>query len=354
LIGIASKLRGWREASQMASDLAMGCYPKYVYGGTLGLDEIPVFTLHGAEPQSFNLMLEFLSSNGYITLTATELTAFLRGERRATPERAVAITFDDGMGSVFAVAWPLLKKYGMTATVFLVPGRIVDDGINRSNLDDVWASRATLETVTSRDTSEMPFATWHEIVQMQQSGVLEFGSHTLNHTLIFIGPGPFDFVHPRALQSYHFFEFAFAHLYDDGKTGHRLPPLGTPVYASAPGTSPNLRFMDDAFLRHECVDFVARSGGHRFFEERQWKRELRGFVTAYRRRHPDRARIQACYRNQARCLRSASLLPLAMWKPSCRGGIADGRVHQQSLGTGESTLDQSTWRRSVLCQEDGN
>ncbi len=67
--------------------------------------------------------LAHLADNGYVTLSADEYLAVLRGEREP-PARAVVLTFDDGRGSVWSVAAPLLRQHGMKAVVFLVPGRI--------------------------------------------------------------------------------------------------------------------------------------------------------------------------------------------------------------------------------------
>jgi len=48
-------------------------------------------------------------------------------ERRgAFPERAVMITLDDGYRNVLTTAWPVLRQYGLPATVFLPAGQVDD------------------------------------------------------------------------------------------------------------------------------------------------------------------------------------------------------------------------------------
>ena len=44
---------------------------------------------------------------------------------RPVPDRAIVLTFDDGRASLWTVGAPLLRRYGMTGIVFLIPGRTV-------------------------------------------------------------------------------------------------------------------------------------------------------------------------------------------------------------------------------------
>ena len=115
--------RSAREAWEVPRDLLRGRYPPFVTGGELPRGDVPVFVFHGAEPESFGRKIAHLAENGYVTLSADEYVAVLRGERQPE-ERAVVLTFDDGRGSVWSVAAPLLRRLGMKAVVFLVPGRI--------------------------------------------------------------------------------------------------------------------------------------------------------------------------------------------------------------------------------------
>ena len=70
-------------------------------------------------PEQFEQQLRFLRDEGYYSVTFEQWRAAARA-RRALPGRAVIITFDDGYHDFYDYAWPLLKRYGFGAYVFLV------------------------------------------------------------------------------------------------------------------------------------------------------------------------------------------------------------------------------------------
>ena len=90
---------------------------------------VPVFMYHHINryagdlvtltPEGFENHLRFLSEKGLQTIFLDELLEFLRGEKRFT-RPAVALTFDDGHLDNWVYAFPLLKKYGVKATIFVV------------------------------------------------------------------------------------------------------------------------------------------------------------------------------------------------------------------------------------------
>nr|AIA95017.1 Polysacc_deac_1 [uncultured Bacillus sp.] len=63
--------------------------------------------------------MKYLHDNGYHTITPAQLKAYLT-EDAPLPDKPVMLTFDDGYIDNYVHAWPILKKYDMTATIFIL------------------------------------------------------------------------------------------------------------------------------------------------------------------------------------------------------------------------------------------
>ncbi len=265
--------RSAREAWEVPRDLLLRRYPPFVTGGELAPGEVPVFVFHGAEPVSFSRKLAHLADNGYGTLSADEYVAVLRGERRAPP-RCVVLTFDDGRGSFWSVAFPLLRRHGMKAVVFLVPGRVPSRPAPLPpTLDDVDAGRAPAP-VLARDDGEDPLLSWPEIEALSRSGLVDFQSHTLRHARVHTRPQLAGFVTPASRRGYAAFDQPLLRDGDHDLVGEEAP-LGAPLLRSAPRTSEEARFFEDPGIRDACLSEVAASGGEGFFLHSDWESRLR-------------------------------------------------------------------------------
>ncbi len=78
----------------------------------------------------FDQQMKYLKDNGYRVISMNEFLDFLY-YRSAIPKRSVVITIDGGHSSAYNIAYPILQKYGLSATFFIYPDSI---GINEMSL----------------------------------------------------------------------------------------------------------------------------------------------------------------------------------------------------------------------------
>jgi peptidoglycan/xylan/chitin deacetylase (PgdA/CDA1 family) len=267
------------EALEVPQDILLGRYPEFVTGGALARGDIPIFVFHSLEPVSFERRLRYLADNGYRSLSADELFYALMGATKVR-DRAVALTFDDGRGSLYGVGLPLMRRYGFRGIVFLVPGRVPTGGGLPPTWDEVEAGRIPAARVLERE-REAPLLSWVEIEAMARSGFFDFQSHTLTHSRIHTQPKVVGFVTPRSRRGYDAFDTPLAE--QDGRDllGEDLP-LGMPILRSAPRTSEELRFYEFPEIRLPCQAAVAQAGHERFFERPDWEQKLRRLIDGRR------------------------------------------------------------------------
>src|SRR5436190_20469045 len=73
--------------------------------------------------EQFSRQLDLIRRAGFHTLSFRELQA-LMARNRPRPRKALILTFDDGYQSFYELAVPALMSRGMSATVFVVAGKI--------------------------------------------------------------------------------------------------------------------------------------------------------------------------------------------------------------------------------------
>ncbi|MFQ5342508.1 MAG: polysaccharide deacetylase family protein, partial [Anaerolineae bacterium] len=123
----------------------------YISVPPLGADKIRVGL--SVPPANFEAHLQYLKDNGYHSISLHQLLLNLtRGE--PLPERPIILTFDDGYRDNYENAFPLLQKYGFTATFFLITN-FIDEG-------------------------RPAYVTWEQVKQLAQAGN-EIGAHTRDH-----------------------------------------------------------------------------------------------------------------------------------------------------------------------------
>jgi peptidoglycan/xylan/chitin deacetylase (PgdA/CDA1 family) len=192
---------------------------------------LPVTNWCQLPAKEFSRQIEFLTAH-YTIVPLGEVVSRLE-RRLPLPERAVVLTFDDGFRNVYTTAFPVLQQYRAPATVFLVTGlvgtrqpawpeRLFQTLINTKLQGLEWkgslwdlttegGKEATYRGLTARLKAlatpereeqferlvadlggcpvigaDSPLATldWAEIEEMQQSGLIDFGSHTHTHPVL--------------------------------------------------------------------------------------------------------------------------------------------------------------------------
>lgn len=292
---ISSRINwAYQKNKHLIDSLVLRQAPEFVYKTNPPAieGEIPVFTFHAALPDWFDQQCRHLVENGYKTLSSEEF-CFHMTTNSATLKKTVLITFDDGLKHIWTVAYPILKKYGLHATCFLIPGCIPEQEYQvRPNLEDVWQGSATISDVMGIRKHESALATWDEIKIMHESGVVDFQSHTMHHAVVAVSDVIIDFVNPD--YNPHYYGNIHIPLYTNNGRDitSREPLLGMPIYLSKPRMQAQARYFDDERLRMHCVEETIKLGERDFFKQQEWRPILRNVVNKYKSHHRLRDRYE--------------------------------------------------------------
>jgi peptidoglycan/xylan/chitin deacetylase (PgdA/CDA1 family) len=109
---------------------------------------------YAVTPHTFETHLRYLTDANVQTLSLDNVIQINQGGE--TPSRpAVCLTFDDGLASAYSTVFPLLLKYRLNATFFVVTGRVGTQGC----------------------------VTWRQLRDMSESG-MSIQSHSHTHTIL--------------------------------------------------------------------------------------------------------------------------------------------------------------------------
>lgn len=136
------------------------------FGATAHSDGVPVLNYHQINDEAHNALtlsveqfdaqMKYLHDNGYHAISPMDLYLHLT-EGKELPDKPVLITFDDGYIDNYKNAVPILEKYGLKGTIF-----VITDYLNR-----------------------FPnYLTWDEAKALNENGVLDVESHTMTHRIL--------------------------------------------------------------------------------------------------------------------------------------------------------------------------
>ncbi|MFH1888708.1 MAG: polysaccharide deacetylase family protein [Candidatus Omnitrophota bacterium] len=208
---------------------ALGSSAVFIYGNYT----VPIAMYHSVDPhalpqnrlaltpETFERQMRFLKNNNYNVLSLEPIAALIE-EGKRVPHKTVSITFDDGYKDNYIYAFPILKKYNLPATIF-----IIIDEVGRPDR-----------------------LSWKEINEMRDSGIITFGSHTF-------GPEPLvnikseEEIRGQIFGSKRILEDKLgrpinAFSYPEGRFNDRIKQLVMEAgYKLAVATNPGKEFSDD-------------------------------------------------------------------------------------------------------------
>jgi len=137
--------------------------PTLVYH-RIASDGPPDLRPYRLSPELFERQLAYLQRHGYRSVTVDQVWhANAKGAAEGLPGKLVAFTFDDGYLDFAQTAWPLLRRYGFTATVYLVADHVG----GRAEWDRQLGEPAELMG-------------WELVRDLSHQGVA-FGAHSCSH-----------------------------------------------------------------------------------------------------------------------------------------------------------------------------
>lgn len=103
--------------------------------------------------QEFEKQIALIREEGYNVISLKDLLYLMHGSGK-TSSRLILLTFDDGFKGFYSLAYPVLKRYGYPAVLFITTGYI-----NR----------------------DRRFMTWDDIYELKEEGLVDFGAHGVLH-----------------------------------------------------------------------------------------------------------------------------------------------------------------------------
>jgi len=145
--------------------------PVLMYHHILSHDSFIASSINNFEDQ-----MKFLSDNGWKTLTSDEFYQFKQGKLKV-PKKSVLITFDDGWRDNFVYAYPILKKYKLKATLFIVT-QWIEEASKAQECEYIEKKHSECKKLVPTHPRSI-ICNWSELKQMMD--VFDIHSHTHTH-----------------------------------------------------------------------------------------------------------------------------------------------------------------------------
>lgn len=113
-------------------------------------------------PDNFASQLQYLKSKGYTPITMDDVAAAL-ADPKLLPSKPIVLSFDDGYEDFYQNAWPLLQKYNVKATIYVLSR----GGRNGACNTNIWQPNF--------------YMTSDQITSLSNSPLITVGAHTQDH-----------------------------------------------------------------------------------------------------------------------------------------------------------------------------
>ena len=130
-------------------------------------------------PQSYEENIKVLLENGYTFISFQELDDANNG-KISLPEKPILVTFDDGYASNYEYIFPILKKYNVKVSIFVVTDKI------------------------GKEVDGKKYLSWEQCKEMQDSSLVEIFSHSKRH--VFYDKLPVRQIRDDVIESYKIIE----------------------------------------------------------------------------------------------------------------------------------------------------
>ncbi len=229
-------------------------------------------------PEVFEAHLKYLKQEGYVSIDDEELALYMI-EGKKDWQKAVVITFDDGYLDTWVWAFPLLKKYGFKALLFLVTWNVEEEESLGYNLDDVYTGRIPLERLPKCEAQyaivdgykhkQESKLCWSEVRFMDKSGIIKVLPHSRMHQKVYVSDKIIDYNKPKDKLSY------FGDVVGDKR-------YGTLEFEKKPELAFNA-FLPNKELNDMLHKHVLDNGYLEFFKKVNYKAELDQIVEKYKK-----------------------------------------------------------------------
>lgn len=193
----------------------------------------PAYQRWAVSPARFEEHLSVIRDKGFMPLTVSDLVR--RQQSGNLPEKAIGITFDDGLADFNRHALPILERFGFASTLFVTTGYVGE----------------TARWLADLGEGDRSMMTWDEIAALPQRDV-EVGAHTHSHPqldLLDLAEARREIEHSKALLEAHI--------------GRKVTAFAYPHGYSTPAVR---RIVADAGFTAACrvADGLSRRGEPRF------------------------------------------------------------------------------------------